>query len=767
LILALAILFPDTARSGDAARTAGTRPGLVRTRYRDIRAGGLAAGMWALLLAATVAAPAEILAQAGAGGVDPAGWNAPRALQLLEQGRQARQGIVDDGTLQSYRALTEGHIYFFVDPEGGEQALIRVDQVAVELYWEAPDLVRQRVVGERAETRLPVRDFSYYLDRLTLVQYGFGDEIEVGQGMDVAGVPHPLAPPPDGDRDRDPYDVRLADSVALRLPGEAEPLRIHELQVRPRDPSRPGVLGSIFLNAADGQLVRMALTFTPASYVDPRTDRIGIELDYGLWEGRYWLPNRQEIEVRREVPELDFGVGTVIRAVLRVGEYDLNAPMPAILRQSPPVTRAPAALRSAFEFREGLFDAMDRDGVGRVATRVDPRELRAEAVRLMGNRPPTGLSPVRFHLPDLSSVVRADRARGVTAGLGTSVRIGRAQRLRGWAGWSFASGRPAATVELDGLQGTAWDLRLQARLNDQPDLGARPGASGLESSLGAVFLGEDYLDPYRRSGAWVEAGRRILDGGPGPEAAGSAIGGSLGGGGGGSSPGMTRLSLRAGIERHRSGQQAWDEAPWGVGGSGNGTGDVGRTFRPIRPVTDGTFASLGAGLLHRIDDVGYGGWGGVPGARITLRGDGELLAGSPGVGLRVEAGADLLRRPLDGRHELRGSVLLGTRTGDALPQQARALGGRGTVAGLPFRSRVGGTWITGILEGARDLGTPWVRVRGGLDAGWTDDAFLAGVRLGVGLVFDILRVEGARGLAGDGAEWQLLVGIDPLWWSRL
>jgi hypothetical protein len=34
---------------------------------------------------------------------------------------------------------------------------------------------RQRIVGERSETRLPVRDFRYYLDRLTLVQYGFGD----------------------------------------------------------------------------------------------------------------------------------------------------------------------------------------------------------------------------------------------------------------------------------------------------------------------------------------------------------------------------------------------------------------------------------------------------------------------------------------------------------------------------------------------------------------------------------------------------------------
>ena len=685
----------------------------------------------------------EPAARVPAASQDPAGWNSLRALELLERGRAARQRVQDDGTLESYQAMTEGHIYFFVDPEEGEQALIRVDQVAVELYWEAPDLVRQRIVGERAETRLPVRDFRYYLDRLTLVQYGFGDEIEVGQGMDVADVPHPLARPPAGDPAREIYDVRLGESVSLQLPGEPEPLRIHELQVRPRNPSRPGVLGSVFLSAADGQLVRMDLTFTPASYVDPRTDRIRVELDYGLWEGRYWLPNRQEIEVRREVPELDFGVGTIIRAVLRVGNYELNAPMPTFMRMSPPVTQAPADQRAAFSFRQGLFDAMERDDVGRVATRVDPRELQAEAVRLLRNRPPSGLSPVRFHLPDLSSLVQADRARGVTLGLGTSIRLGAMRRLRVRGGWSLGSERPVASVTVDGLRAGGWNIGLEGELHASGDLGARPAASGLVSTAGALFLGEDYRDPFRRSGGWLVVSRRLGDGA------------SFGSG-----ASVTSLTLRAGAEDHRSDVLAWTSAPWPAGGSE-------RPFRPVRPIREGVFGSAGLRVAHRSEGMGAGTWGGAQGSRLELEGHGELLAWGQGMGVRVEAGMDLLRRPPDRRSEVRLALAGGTRGGDPLLQQERWIGGRGTVPGFPVRSQGGESWAVGTLEGARDLGTPWIRVRAGADAGWAGSSILVGARFGVGLVYDLLRVEGARGLSGEGAEWQLLFSVDPLWWNRL
>lgn len=673
-------------------------------------------------------------------------WNQPEALELAERGRRARSLLVLDGDLESYRALTEGHIYFFVDPEEGERALIRVDQIAVELFWRAPDRVRQRLVGERSETRLPVRDFAYYLDRLTLVQYGFGDEIEVGQGMDVSGVPHPLAPLPDPEANG-PYDFRIGDSLTLRLPGDPDPLRVRELEVRPRDPDAPGMLGSIWLDQQSAQLVRMEFSFTPASYVDPRTDRIAVELDYGRWEGRYWLPNLQRIEVRREIPELDLGVGTVIRAVLRVGEYDLNAPVPDLIAQGPPVTSFPEEDLRDYEFRQGLLGSLERDGLAGVATRADPSELRVEAARRLRNRPPTGLSPVRLHVPDLSSFLSYDRARGLHVGAGLSLRPRGAWRLRLAGGWSFGPDRPRVEAVLDGLALGDWTVELSGRWEGREDLGMRPGASDLVSSIGAALVSEDYRDPYRVRGAGLTLQRTLSRG--------------------------SRVRIQAGVEDHRSETLDRETAPWRSS----------RSYRPLLPVAEGSRARLGLGWTEPIDALGSGGRGSATAAA-------DLLAGPDDAGARVAIAMDGRWQSPSGVRDLALDVDAGTIMGTRLPQLHRLLGGRGTLPGHPFHRYAGERSGVASLVAAHDLGTPMVRVRGGLHLGWSDgrlpsawldpagmpaaedlrpigtNGLQSAVSAGLGLFWDLVRVDGARGFGPEG-EWQLLISVDPLWWDML
>ncbi len=666
--------------------------------------------------------------------VDPGAWNSPRVLALVEGGREARRGLSGEDGLASYQALTEGHIYFYVDPEEGERTLIRVDQVAVELFWEAPDLVRQRIVGERSETRLPVRDFRYYLDRLTLVQYGFGDEIQVGHGLDVADVPHPLAPLPGGDPALGPYDFRLADSLTLTLPGAPEPIRVYEIEVRPRDPSQPGMVGTFHLSRGDAQLVRMDFTFTPSSYVDRRNDRVSVELDYGLWDGRYWLPNRQVLEVRREIPELDLGVGTVIRAVLRVGDYRFDVPLPPELIHAPPVTTVAPGARAAYAFREGLFDAMERDGVASVATRADLRELQAEAARLLRNQVPSGLSPVRFHLPSLSSLAAYDRTRGLDLGLGATVRPRGTVQLRGSAGWAFAPSRPRAELALEGLTSGPWVVELRARWNGREDLGLAPAIAPFLGSASAIVLGEDYVDPWRVSGGSFRMARQLADGG--------------------------RVRLGVGVERHASEQREVTTAP--LGGE--------RTFRPVPSVDEGVLAR------------GTVGWWGAPGplplgARGDLRARGEGLVGEGGFSVRLEGESRLRWSPPGGEREVELRASAGTRLGDPLLQHRRLLGGRETLPGFPFRAFAGDHHVLAGLSAAHDLGSPLIRGRVGAHAGWTGGGAVdpwgipgtgsvrVGLTAGVGLLFDLLRLEGARGL--NGGEWQFLLSVDSRWWDWL
>jgi hypothetical protein len=658
-------------------------------------------------------------------------------MELVRLGRQARRELAVDGELETYEALTEGHVYFYVDPEEGERSLIRVDQIAVELRWEAPDQVRQRIVGERSETRLPVREFRYYLDRLTLVQYGFGDEIQVGSGLDVAGVPHPLAHRADLEPEDGPYDFRISDSLTLTLPGQSEPLRLTEMEVRPRDPDTPGILGTLLLDRATGSIVRMRFGFTPASYVDPRTDRIQVEVDYGLWDGRYWLPNRQEIEVRRELPELDLGVGTVIRAVLQVGDYRFNVVHPPMFRELPPVTWAPQGDREGYEFHEGLLDAVERHGLTGVRTDADLRRLRAQATELLANRPPTGLSPLRFHVPRVSSAVRYSRAEGLVLGAGGSLRPTSTLRLRAHGGYAFGGGFPSGSVALDGVwgDGNGWDVRVGA--NQVRDLGLRPGSDPLLASLGALLRAEDYQDPFRSSSLragleWTRADE-------------------------------WRVGAGLGLRRDRSLDLAESSSPLFDD----------RDFRPVRPVAAGEFVTgdLAAGREVELPAGGRG--------RIVGRLE-SLIGGSDGWGTGMEAELDGRWGSPMGNRELEGHVHLRSWAGDPLAQGHRLLGGRGTVPGYAYRSWAGRHLATATLEAATDLRGPLIRMRAGLHAGWAGGGdpevmeswntpgsrgIRPAVTLGLGLGWDVIRLQGARGLRNG--EWQLLLSVDPRWWGRL
>ena len=224
-------------------------------------------------------------------------WNDAGVSELVSRAIQRRSTESVDTALQNYSAQGRGFVYFLLDaPELDRQSLVRTDQVALEVYWRAPDQIRQRIVGLRERRDLPVTRLYYYLDRMTVVQDNYGSAIVIADGDNVKDVPHPIA-----GGATDVYDYRLADSMTLRLPGLDGPVRVNEVQVRPKDASQPAFVGSVFLEQATGALVRMAFTFTPSAYVDPRLDYINVNLENGLWNGRYWLPYEQRLEIRRDI----------------------------------------------------------------------------------------------------------------------------------------------------------------------------------------------------------------------------------------------------------------------------------------------------------------------------------------------------------------------------------------------------------------------------------------------------------------------------------
>jgi hypothetical protein len=340
-----------------------------------------------------------------------AGWNSPRVLDLMTRATVRRGQPQADTALHNYRATAEGFVYFFLDRQSSdERTLLRVNQIGLELFWKQPGIARQRIAGMRDRSPLPNTQ-RYHIDHLTMVQNGFGDVIRMGDGDEVSDVVHPASA-----RGRGVYDYSLNDSLELRLPSMPQPIRVFEVQVRPRRTDRPGFVGSLFIDRATADIIRMTFTFTPASYVDRRLDYINLSLDNALWDGRYWLPNEQTVEIRRQIPELDFVAGSVIRGRMRITDYELNANIPdSIFAEPRPVVAAdPDALKS-YEFRSGIFDDLTEAGL---AQPPEMATMRRQAADLIGRRLMTGLPSLRIYYPDASSAIRYNRAEGLFLGAG-------------------------------------------------------------------------------------------------------------------------------------------------------------------------------------------------------------------------------------------------------------------------------------------------------------------------------------------------------------
>jgi hypothetical protein len=681
----------------------------------------------------SVAALAVLLAAPAA--AQQGGWDSERALELVQRAQERRQVALADTGLVDYQADARGYVYFYLDRrDTGERTLVKTDQVALDVFWKAPDRAKQRIVGLRDVRNLPT-DIHYHDDHLMVVLDNFGDLIRLGDGDEVADVLHPASP-------AGPmlYEYRLADSTTVRLPGAGEPVRVYRLQVRPREPSRPALVGSMLVDRRSGDIVRMEFTFTPVSYVDRQLDYINVLLENGLHRGRFWLPARQQVEIRRQLRELGLPAGGMIRGTMRISNYRFNQGLPDAVFAGPPLVTLPREVRERFAFEQPI-DAELRE-VG-LSGEGELREVRREAAGLLGRRLLSGLPATRVELASASATFRYNRAEGAALGIG--VRTAPAERTVAAArgGLATATLRPWGEAEL-------WRGERPARtgaavyLNQPRDAGSvGPVVSGAMNTLSALLAGYDFTDPYRASGAELRLDR------------------PLGHGWG--------AELRGRVERHRSARRAAEYSVFGGGGS----------FRPVEPVAEGTLVGATATAARRIPaEVGRG-WG----ASLAVEG-GRLETAEGGLAYaRPVLDAAWLARAHGTGPELRIDASAGAVLGD-LPRQALLrLGGRGTVPGHSFRGHGGDRFALARATLSTDLVPHFVRGRLTGAAGWTGrsgDPFpgaaagladpgqgaLHSVGAGVGLFFDILRVDLARGL-GRGGRWEVIVEASPAFWDFL
>jgi len=658
-------------------------------------------------------------------------WDSPSALNLVRRAIDRRLASQADSALKSYSARAHGFVFFLAQVGEGlaEPArLVKADELDVRVYWKAPGRSKQVILGWRDGTFLPT-DINYHRDHLGIVTNNFGNLIRIGEGDEVRDAVHPLSP--DG---LDAYHFALADSLAITT--AAGEVTVYQVQVRPRTYRRPLVVGNLYIDVATAELVRFRFSFTPASYLDRQLEDISVVLESALFENRYWLPRRQEVEIRRRVTWLDFPARGIIRGRWEISDYDLNAQLPDSTFYGTEIGGLLRPRTSDSSWGQPLAEAIA--DVAQPVNRHDMEALRAELERLVGSRALGGLPPQRLAAGSFSDVVRVNRIQGLALGFGATLGVpGTRLQLRPTLGYGTADERLTGSLQASWSTGaTRLTLGASRRITDISDL---PVIAPVINSILSQEAGKDYGDYVLLH--TVEAGVHRRFGA------------------------RTLFGLGVAVEESRS---------------------VGTSAEPA----SGTYRenpALGSGS-HRIARLYLERSSGGFALDKDLQGRISFEAGE-GAGdyIRASANARFLART-GGTSELLARLYLGAGSDRVPAHRTFVIGGRGTLPGEPFRRHGGRHVALGHLEFRFDVPAPAIPLGSFASTGrrvtvapfvaagyagspltglpWTrSDGVRPVVGLAVELFMRLIRVEGGVGLRDGG--FGIIVDVNRDWWRLL
>ena len=415
-------------------------------------------------------------------------WNDARTLALVEGATRRRAEQLADTGLTDYRATAHGYVTFLAQLGEGfltPPKIIKADELELQVYWHAPNLSKQIIVGRR-DTLLFPTDIAYHRDHLGIVQNNFPDIIRIGEGDEVRDVPHPLSAV--GLR---LYDFALADSFAI---GSAtQRIRVYEVKVRPKDDRQARVAGAVYIDPAGGQVVRMNFSFTRAALLDQSLEDLSVVLENRLVGGRFWLPSRQEIEIRRTGTWLDYPVRGIIRGRWEIGEYRFNTAANITTFVGPEIVQLPAPELQRYPWTGAVLDSLPPDV--RAVTDEEVKRVQAEARELVRAQSLARAQHATLSARNLSDFARYDRVEGLAVGDGVSKQFGGGLSTTLRARYGVDDHDATGTISFDWQQSSGFRTRVFG-LRDFRDVGDEPERSHVINSLAAQEFGSDYTDPY-------------------------------------------------------------------------------------------------------------------------------------------------------------------------------------------------------------------------------------------------------------------------------
>lgn len=449
-------------------------------------------------------APKLVQGQTSQRNANGAAWNDFAADSLVFRATQRRSMQLADSTLLSYRADAHGFLAFLAQLGEGvviPPKVVQSEELALTIAWWQPNNSAQLLVGRRDTTLLPA-NVGYYRDRYGVILDNLPDRIRLGDGRDVADVPHPLAASA-----RALYEFQLGAPLRIRIPGRE--IVVDEVRFRPRDGTQAAAIGSVYLDRETAAVVRISMTFTRAAILDKRIETLVVTLENSLVRERYWLPRRQEVEVSRGSTWLDIPLRGIVRGRWEVSNYDVNEQLPLGTQNLPRWSSVSREALRQYEFPGRIIDALPPEI--QIATSEDVARARIQAEAAV--RAAMLVRPARTSLTGrgISDAARVTRAEGLSLGIGASRR---------WGGGWLVSGRARYGVSDEQVKGQIAIGRAPAfgrtpllQLFAERDVRdvALPERAGVTNSLAALAFGSDYSLQVETRAAGIMVRRTPLD----------------------------------------------------------------------------------------------------------------------------------------------------------------------------------------------------------------------------------------------------------------
>jgi hypothetical protein len=442
-----------------------------------------------------------------AGDTLPAGesiFDSPATAELVRRAIATSASVPQD--LLDYRASVRSSLYLTLAPDtvAGGDLPATVDELVSDVRWNRQGSLHQTVRAHRTRVLVPIPyTLATILQQPWVVPHMYGAAIFTP----FAG---PQAVNPFGARGEEFYSYQSDDPVRLRVQGEL--VTLVPVSVRPRfipeDDRTVVVLGTFYIDRDRAAVAQARYGFAGGRGDLPRS--LGsletyLELENGLWEGRYWLPFRQRREIFFNSPLL--GGGVAARVVNQFTDFELNT---GWFAEGPRVQLAweTGQERDAFAGWEQSVG----DDAGEYSTR-DFSDLRMAIATDAAGPQRTRL---RLHYKRGNHLFRYNRVEGAYLGLGARLvppdPLRNRWELYGTAGWAFAEGTPrgelsarfgaAAAPNPTRLSDRGAEITAFRRLVDIQPFRPTYGWDWIYS-IPAVLWGSDVRDYYDVTG--VEA----------------------------------------------------------------------------------------------------------------------------------------------------------------------------------------------------------------------------------------------------------------------